>query len=151
MSPSSTDYSVGLFLLSLKPQLAEKSKISKLLRAAYNKIDDITDYLENILDLSEKDMNGKPVYKVAVCGGSGTDFIAEALKAGADTFVTGDVKYHVAQEALNAGINLIDAGHQTSEMPVLIKLQKELEDWASSNNRAIKVFRAFESKVLQHL
>ena len=94
---------------------------------------------------------GKPVYKVAVCGGSGTDFIAEALKAGADTFVTGDVKYHVAQEALNAGINLIDAGHQTSEMPVLIKLQKELEDWASSNNRAIKVVRAFESKVLQHL
>ncbi|MHC1719046.1 MAG: Nif3-like dinuclear metal center hexameric protein [Acidaminococcaceae bacterium] len=94
---------------------------------------------------------GKPVYKVAVCGGSGTDFIAEAAKAGADTFVTGDVKYHVAQEALNVGINLIDAGHQTSEMPVLTKLQKELEDWAAANNHAIKVLRAVESQVLQHL
>lgn len=45
-------------------ELRDSNKISKLLRAAYNKIDDITDYLENILDLSEKDMNGKPVYKV---------------------------------------------------------------------------------------
>lgn len=94
---------------------------------------------------------GKPVCKVAVCGGSGTDFIAEAVKAGADTFVTGDVKYHVAQEALNAGLNLIDAGHQTSEMPVLKKLQKELEDWAAGNNRTIIVSRAVESKVLQYL
>lgn len=94
---------------------------------------------------------GKPVYKVAVCGGSGTDFIAEAAKAGADTFVTGDVKYHVAQEALNVGINLIDAGHQTSEMPVLMKLQKTLEAWADSNNRAIEVLRAVESQVLQHI
>ena len=94
---------------------------------------------------------GKPVYKVAVCGGSGTDFIGEAVKAGADTFVTGDVKYHVAQEALNAGLNLIDAGHQASEMPVLMKLQKELEDWADSNDRTIKVLRAVESKVVRHL
>ena len=94
---------------------------------------------------------GKPVYKVAVCGGSGTDFIAEAVKAGADTFVTGDVKYHVAQEALNAGLNLIDAGHQASEMPVLMKLQEKLEAWADSNNRAIEVLRAVESQVLQHL
>ena len=88
---------------------------------------------------------------MAVCGGSGTDFIAEAVKAGADTFVTGDVKYHVAQEGLNAGLNLIDAGHQTSEMPVLKKLQKELEDWAAGNNRTIIVSRAVESKVLQYL
>lgn len=94
---------------------------------------------------------GKSVYKVAVCGGSGTDFIAEAVKAGADTFVTGDVKYHVAQEALDAGLNLIDAGHQTSEIPVLMKLQKTLKAWADNNNHAIEVLRAVESKVLQQL
>ena len=94
---------------------------------------------------------GRPVYKVAVCGGSGTDFMTEALKAGVDTFVTGDVKYHVAQEALNAGVNLIDAGHQTSEMPVLITLQKELEEWACRNKRTVKVFRAVERQLLKHV
>lgn len=94
---------------------------------------------------------GKPVHKVAVCGGSGTELLADAVKAGADTFVTGDVKYHVAQEALKAGINLIDAGHQTSEMPVLTKLQKALEDWAASKNRNVEVLRAVETQVLQHL
>ena len=40
---------------------------------------------------------GKTVYKVALCGGAGIDFIAEALEQGADTYVTGDIKYHEAQ------------------------------------------------------
>ena len=65
----------------------------------------------------------KSVHKVAVCGGAGSDLIEEALRQHADTLVTGDVKYHDAQRAVFSGLNIIDAGHQPTEWPVL-------EDWA---------------------
>ena len=45
----------------------------------------------------------EPVFKVAVVGGSGSDFMEDALAAGADTLVTGDVKYHVAQKGCKPG------------------------------------------------
>ncbi|MFX4261644.1 Nif3-like dinuclear metal center hexameric protein [Pelotomaculum propionicicum] len=68
------------------------------------------------------------VKTVAVCGGSGADLWPEALKAGADTIVTGDVKYHTAQEITAAGMNFIDAGHYGTESVVLPVLLKYLGD-----------------------
>ena len=62
---------------------------------------------------------GKKVRRVAVCGGAGSDLIDLALAKGADTLVTGDVKYHSAQKAVFSGLNIIDAGHQATELPVL--------------------------------
>ncbi|MBS3947724.1 MAG: Nif3-like dinuclear metal center hexameric protein [Dethiobacter sp.] len=62
------------------------------------------------------------VRKVAVCGGSGGDLIQAALFAGADVLVTGDVRYHEAQEAMAVGLAVIDAGHDATEkviVPVL--------------------------------
>ncbi|MDD4319936.1 MAG: Nif3-like dinuclear metal center hexameric protein [Acidaminococcaceae bacterium] len=94
---------------------------------------------------------GKPVYKVAVVGGAGSDFIAAALDAGADTFVTGDLKYHVAQKALDQGINVIDAGHQFTEMPVVTKLEQVLSSWAEENKRTIEIILAEEEQILRHL
>ena len=61
---------------------------------------------------------GKPVRRVAVGGGSCMDFLPQALAAGCDTFVTGDVKYHQFQQAATLGVNLIDAGHFPTEDPV---------------------------------
>ena len=94
---------------------------------------------------------GKPVYKVAVVGGAGSDFIAAALDAGADTFVTGDLKYHVAQKALDQGINVIDAGHQFTEMPVVTKLEQVLSAWIEETKRTIEIVVAEEEQVLRHL
>ncbi|WP_378953812.1 Nif3-like dinuclear metal center hexameric protein [Pelosinus sp. sgz500959] len=61
----------------------------------------------------------KMIKKVAVCGGSGASLIHKAAFAGADVLVTGDVKYHEAQDALAAGIAVIDAGHFATEQPVV--------------------------------
>lgn len=69
---------------------------------------------------------GKTVHKVALCGGAGSDFIAEALEHGADTYVTGDVKYHEAQNAAFSGLNLIDATHQGTELPVVTVLADKI-------------------------
>lgn len=59
-------------------------------------------------------LRGKPVRAVAVCGGSGSFLLPEALKAGADAFVTADFKYH---EFFDAEGNLViaDVGHFESE------------------------------------
>lgn len=67
-----------------------------------------------------------PVRKVAVCGGSGAELWPDALKAGADTYVTSDLKYHPAQDMLAAGLNFVDAGHYGSEAAVLASLQDYL-------------------------
>jgi len=59
--------------------------------------------------------SGRPVKRVAVCGGSGVSLLREAHFRGADVLVTGDVKYHEAREAESLGVALIDAGHFATE------------------------------------
>jgi dinuclear metal center YbgI/SA1388 family protein len=63
------------------------------------------------------------VRTVAVCCGSGDGFIPDAMAAGVDVYLTGDLKHHVAGAALAAGgPALIDAGHWTTERPWLTQL-----------------------------
>lgn len=69
---------------------------------------------------------GTKVRKVAVCGGAGGEYIADALNAGCDTFVTGEAKHHEFLDAARLGINLIVAGHFSTEVPVLEALCDKL-------------------------
>ena len=57
---------------------------------------------------------GKPINKVAVLGGSGSFAIKNAIQAGADAFLTADLKYHQYYEAENQ-LLLADIGHFESE------------------------------------
>jgi hypothetical protein len=56
----------------------------------------------------------KPIHKVAVLGGSGSFAIKNAIQAGADAFLTADLKYHNFYEAENQ-LLLADIGHYESE------------------------------------
>ncbi len=58
------------------------------------------------------------VKRVAVVGGDGKDFVLDAIKAGADTYVSGRIGYNLMEEASGLGINLIEAGHFFTEQPV---------------------------------
>ncbi len=59
------------------------------------------------------------VERVAVCGGAGSDFIDTARSAGADAYVTADVKYHEFFDVLDRNgapdMALIDPGHYETE------------------------------------
>ena len=57
---------------------------------------------------------GRPIQKIAVCGGAGSFLIATALAAKADVFVTADLKYHEFFDAEGKMI-LADIGHWESE------------------------------------
>ena len=70
---------------------------------------------------------GVQVRKVAVCGGAGADLIGDAAFGGAEVLVTGDIKYHDAQNALAHHLCILDAGHYATEIPVLDVLRQQLE------------------------
>lgn len=57
---------------------------------------------------------GKNIHRIAICGGSGSFLTREALAAGADVFITSDVKYHEFFDA-DGRILLVDIGHWESE------------------------------------
>ena len=58
---------------------------------------------------------GRDVYRVAISSGSGSSEWENALKSNCDTFITADIKYHLFLEAKERGINIIDAGHFSTE------------------------------------
>lgn len=70
--------------------------------------------------------SGRPVKKVAMCGGAGSFLISKALAAGADAFVTGDMKYHEFFDA-NSRLLIADIGHFESEQFTINLLQEVLE------------------------
>jgi dinuclear metal center YbgI/SA1388 family protein len=62
----------------------------------------------------------RPVRTVAVCGGSGGSLVGAAAAAGADVFLTSDLKHHAVSEALESnGPTLCDVAHFASEWPWL--------------------------------
>jgi dinuclear metal center YbgI/SA1388 family protein len=74
--------------------------------------------LKNAMNLSiirHSRILDQPVQKVAVCGGSGAFLLPEAIKAGAQVFITADFKYHEFFDADNRLI-LADIGHYESEV-----------------------------------
>jgi dinuclear metal center YbgI/SA1388 family protein len=57
---------------------------------------------------------GKPIQKVALCGGSGSFLLKKAIGTGADIFISGDFKYHEFFDA-EEKIVIADIGHYESE------------------------------------
>lgn len=71
---------------------------------------------------------GKRIKKVALCGGSGGDFIEDAASAGCDAYITGDLSHHDFLKGIECGITLIAAGHFETENPVVSVLCKKLNE-----------------------
>lgn len=55
------------------------------------------------------------VQRVGYCCGSGKDLVEPCLLRGADVFVGGDIPYHVALDAVERGMTVIDPGHHACE------------------------------------
>lgn len=72
-------------------------------------------------------LRGKPIGRVAVCGGSGAFLIGRAKAAGADAYVTADVKYHEFFGAEGQMV-VVDVGHYESEQYTMRLIQRFLRD-----------------------
>lgn len=68
------------------------------------------------------------VETVAICSGSGDSLLAAADAAGADVYLTADLRHHPATDHLwNGGCALIGATHWASEWPLLELVKQRLE------------------------
>ena len=91
------------------------------------KLEEFLTMLKQVLELDLVKHTGNPqslVHKIALCGGSGMSFYQDALKQGADLYLTGDIKYHDAQDARDLGLILVDAGHYATERPLVKKVNE---------------------------
>lgn len=101
--------------------------------------------VKKVLGLSYVNIVGntsKSIKKVAVCSGSGSSYLETAFKLGADLYISGDVKYHDAQNAKEIGICWIDVTHYASENIAIPVLKQYLENKSKSENWNIEVFKS---------
>ena len=83
---------------------------------------------ERVLHTPVRFVDGRhAIRRVAVVTGAG-DCIADALAAGADALVTGEVRYHHALDAAAAGLSVVEAGHFGTEAPIAAVLAGQLRE-----------------------
>ena len=71
---------------------------------------------------------GRPVQRVAVGGGACGSMLEDAVAQGCDTFVTADLKYNQFLDAKALGLNLLDAGHFSTENVVCAPMARWLSE-----------------------
>ncbi len=74
------------------------------------------------------------VKRVGLCSGgaAGAKYVKVAKDKGCDVYLTGDVRYHEAQDALDIGIHLVDYSHFGSEIIYADPLCKYLNEQAKT-------------------
>ena len=93
--------------------------------------DGFHEMVRDVLDVEETRAVGDPdsmVEKVALMGGGGGGDIEAAKSAGADVYVTGDVKHSQFLHAQAIGLNVVDATHFHTERPGMQVLANRLSD-----------------------
>lgn len=97
--------SLGLGRVGKLPEVITLQQLADQVKAAFD-----VPFVRIVGDLQT------PVQKVAILGGSGSRYVRHALFAGADVLITGDIDYHTAQDALAAGLTIIDPGHNAEKI-----------------------------------
>ena len=123
LSETQTGYGIGR-VGHIEPQTLEQ--LARRIKATFG--------LDSVRLVSYKEDQQQLLECLAICGGSGQSFYPEAIKKGAQVYVTGDIYYHTAQEMLTQGLLAIDPGHHIEALFVdrvaqLFNLWKEAEGW----------------------
>ncbi len=70
----------------------------------------------------------KKVKTVAVCSGSGSDYLSFAKELSCDALLTGDASHHAFLDANEMGVLLVAAGHFETEMIAVKPLLEKIEN-----------------------
>ena len=70
------------------------------------------------------------VSRAAACAGSCGDLLDDAINAGAELYLTGEVRHHDAVKAAAAGMTVVCTLHSNSERAVLKRVKKRMEETA---------------------
>lgn len=101
-------------------------------------IDELVGRVKDVFELDglrliEPSAPKKMVQKIAICGGSGGNFYQEAIKKGADVYITGDVYYHTAHDMQANGLTVIDPGHNIERVCIPRFIEK-MNQWKQAEN-----------------
>ncbi|MCD6293083.1 MAG: Nif3-like dinuclear metal center hexameric protein [Deltaproteobacteria bacterium] len=135
-----------LYPMQLPDEACGSGRVGELEKAAV--LTEFVDFTKQQLKVDSLRLIGGiadcPVKKIALCGGSGFSFYKQAQAAGADLFITGDVKYHEAREVIDqVGIPILDAGHFSTERPVLEGCAAWFREFLSESGTVIPVTIAY--------
>jgi dinuclear metal center YbgI/SA1388 family protein len=103
-----------------------------------------------VLGLSEVRMAGslpKKIRTVAVCGGSGSEFAAEARSRRADVYLSAEIKHSTAIWAGECDFCIIDGSHYATEKPAIHFLVQQLEQVSQREKWRIRIM---ETKTERH-
>jgi dinuclear metal center YbgI/SA1388 family protein len=75
------------------------------------------------------------VERVAVCAGACGNLLDDAITAGAEFYLTGEMRHHDAIKAVRAGIAVVCTLHSNSERAVLKRLKSRLEELLTASDR----------------
>ena len=81
-------------------------------------LEELANKIKDTLDMDKIRLVGdlkSKIKKVALCTGAGSDLVKLSKRKGAQVLITGDMKYHEAQDALDMNMNVIDCGHFDTE------------------------------------
>ena len=105
LAPDPSDPSVGLGIIGSLPEAISHDEL----------IGRVNDVYGGFIRHTPGPANGGEVRTVALCSGSGGEFIPRAIALGADAYITSDIRYH---DFLDRGgeLILVDTGHFESEI-----------------------------------
>ncbi len=124
-----------------------KSGLGRIGSIAKTSLKKLLPQIAGQLELKDLRFVGDPkhsIRQVAVLTGSGGGYYREAKNAGADLFITGDVKYHHALDAREEGIAVIDIGHFAGEFGMVPLVAQKLSGWGRKQRLRLKVLETAE-------
>ncbi|MGQ9499011.1 MAG: Nif3-like dinuclear metal center hexameric protein [Dissulfurimicrobium sp.] len=139
---------LGLFdirpLTSSQMQGAFASGIGRIGRLGKQKaLSDIANDLLSLIAAPGCLMVGNPglmIEKVALCCGSGSDLWPFVINSGAELFISAEIKHHIARDAEERGIAIIDAGHFYTEHLIVFEVARFLRQKADQMKWDVELF-----------
>lgn len=86
------------------------------------------------------DVPGKTVRTLAIAGGAYSEGFQEAISAGAQALLTGEVRHHHAVEAVARGLVIYEGGHFATEAPMLRPMAAGLQKYLDRLEYSVRVF-----------
>lgn len=91
--------------------------------------ENFVNHIKNVLDCVVRyNSLKKEIKRIAVCSGSGSDYLTLAKELGCDALLTGDASHHAFLDADEMGVVLVAAGHFETENLAIEPLMNKIKD-----------------------
>lgn len=113
----------------------------------------LSEYLSSALHTVVRLM-GDPdqvITKLGLCSGAGGEEWMAARELGAEAFLSGEIKHHIAIEMSNAGIPAFECGHYATELPGIFALADALQNYLNQIKYRMDIFKSVVNVYSSHM